>query len=321
MNSKSKKSTGKNNFYLAIINALQQSKKLTEIQKDLNLTKQNLRYYLRQLCKEGYLFQKGRGWYELTDKSKNLTKYDKLLNPDISRGHAFILTVKLPKEIKGWDNRAEILKQKGIHFNLVGALKTTPRIKVLGRKVWLCNDTLRIFEKKENSYYGENAVESRKLAFMELFHVIKAIESKLGVTLRPFEWEFRREHYALIKNGLAIEHNRKGEILRISDEEGEWLLVDDSLGEGGELETIGKRALQNNVHLQRWWNDQKNTKFEVTPSFILQTMNGIQKNQVVFDKNMASHLEVLKNIGESQRELAETIRTLREEIKNLKERQ
>ncbi len=300
-----------NNFYLAIINELKSTTNLNKIKKKLNLSKQNLGYYLRQLKEQGYIIKKGRGWYEPTDRSKNLTKYDSILSKDISRGHAYIWNVELPKEIKGWEKRIEILKQKDINFKLVGALRTTPRIKSLGRKVWLCNDHIRIFDTKKKSYYGETAIESRKQGFLELLDIIRVLENKLGFFFRPFKYSFQREHYALIKNDLAIEHNKKGIIIKIKDETGEWLLIDDSLGEGGELENIGKRAFQTNIPMQKWWNDNKKQNFQVTPTFILNTMDGIQQNQLVFDRNMKSHLEILGKLGNAIDKLTEEIERFR----------
>ena len=111
--------TKKNNFYLSILNALRISTNLTKIQKKLNISKQNLNYYLRELKKNGYIYTKDKGWYELTERSKNLTKYDKILSKDISRGHAYIWNIYFSKEIKDWNKRIQILQEKGIHFKLV----------------------------------------------------------------------------------------------------------------------------------------------------------------------------------------------------------
>lgn len=302
----------KENFYLSIIRHLNVSTNLSKIQKKLNISKQQLNYYLRELSKRGLVIKKGRGWYEPVKGSKNSTKYGNLLVKDSSRGHAYVWDVKLPKEIEKWNKRIKILEEKGIPFILVGALKTTPRIKALGRKVWLCNDHIRIFDKPKQSYYGKTAKESKSLAHMELLNIVRVLENKLGFLFKPLVYSVKKEHYALIRNDLAIDQNKKGIIMRIKDENGEeWLLIDDSLEQGGELETVGKKAYKTNIPLQKWWIDHKENNFKVTPSFILNTMNGIQQNQLVFDKNMSSHLEVLKKLGTAVDEL-------RKEIKNKK---
>jgi len=304
--------TRKNNFYLAIINELRHSTNLTKIGKKLNISKQKLNHYLRQLKKEGYIEHKGKGWYEVTKKSKNLTNHSSFLKKDISRGHANVWNVNFKRKPEDWENRIEILKKKKVNFKLVGALKTTPRIKVLGRKVWLCNNHIRVFDKPKESYYGETAKESKNLALQEIKLIVGVLNRKLGTFLSLKDISFRKEHYALIKNDLAIEENRRGNIIRIKDEDGEWLLIDDSLEKGGELENIGKKAYKTNIPMQKWWNNHKKNNFEVTPTFILNTMNGIQqavksnqemlvgvpKNMELLAKQIESHLALIKEYRE-----------------------
>jgi len=304
----SKNSTGKRNFYLPILNELKVSTNLSKIKKKLSISKQQLNYYLRQLKKRGLIIQKGKGWYEIVKGSKNSTVYGILLKPDNVRGHGYIWNIKLQQEIRGWNKRIEILKQKGVNFKLVGILKTTPRIKVLGRKIWLCNNHLRIFDKKDASYYGETAKESRYMALNEIKLIISALNSKLGVSLKPTDITFQKEHYALIKNDLAIEENRRGNIIRISDEYGEWLLIDDSLEQGGELENVGKSAYQTNIPMQKWWNDNKEYKFKVTPSFILKGIGGLLKTQQMNATNIIKHQKVLD-------EMSETLKQIRDNLK------
>ena len=319
----SKKMTYKNNFYFSILNELKTKTNLKNIQKKLNISKQSLNYYLRELKKNGFIKNKGYGWWELTNKSKNSIKYSIFLKKDTIRGHAYIWEVKLIKKPKDWDERLEIIKKKQINYKLIGAKRTTPRIKALGRKVWLCNDHLRIFDIEKSSYYGDNAIESRKNSFLQLLRIVQVLENKLGFNLKPFEWEFKKEHYALIKNDLAIDQNRKGIIMRISDEQGEWLLVDDSLGQGGELETIGKKAFNTNIPMQKWWNDHKKNKFKITPTFLMENINEVTQNQLMFNENFESHVKSIRQLGNSAEAntkstelLARTILEMKESFEN-----
>lgn len=293
-----KHSTWKQNLYLPIIESIKLSTNLTNLQKKLKISKQKLNYYLRELIKKGIIIKKSRGWYEVV---KDSTNYSNFLDKDFIRGHAYVWEIKLPKEIEGWKDRIEILTKKGVHFKLVGAKLDTPRIKVLERKVWLCKDHLRVFDKKESSYYGKDAKESRNISFQQIKLIVGVLEKKLGILIKPSDIFFRKEHYALIKNDLAIESNRKGEIIRISDEDGEWLLIDDSLEKGGELENVGKKAFQTNIPMQKWWNDNKRTNFQVTPSFLMEALNKIVSSQATneiqvqqFAKQIKSHLSLIK---------------------------
>lgn len=293
MEKESKNSTKENVFYFKVLNALKETTNLSKIQEDLNLSKQNLNYYLRQLKSKGMVINPRQGFWELTKESKNLTKYQHFLPKDFIRGHAYVIEIKLPKEIKEWDKRIEILKKNNIHFKLVGAKLDVPRIKVLGRKVWLCKDHLRIFDTKDASYYGINAIEGRKQAFWTFYKIVSIIENKFGIIIKPFDFEWKKEHYALIKNDLAIDQNRKGIIWRIADETGEWILIDDSLGEGGELENIGKQALTTNVKMSKWWNENKQTNFEVTPKFVLESLGKMIQVQNMNSQNIIKHQKVL----------------------------
>ncbi len=303
--------TRRKNFYLPVIGILKKTTNLSEICKELSISKQQLNFYLRELQKNGYIFKKGRGWYELTEKSKNMTNYDKILSKDIIRGHAFVWKILIPKKTKKWDKRIEILQKNRFKFKLIGAKENTPRIKVLGRKVWLCNDYIRIFDKPKSSYYGQNAIESRKSAFYEILLILGVLNKKLNIDLRPSDIYFKKEHYALIRNDLAIEHNKRREQVHVSDEFGEWLLIDDSLGEGGELENVGKKAFQTNIPMQKWWNDNKKHKFQVTPSFLMENINQVVENQKMFNTNFESHVEAIQILSKSVKELREEVKKLR----------
>lgn len=312
-----KEMTGKTSLYKPILKEFEITTNLSEISKKLKISRQVLNYYLRRLKQEQFLIQKGRGWYELNKNVKIATKHGFTTNKDFTRGHAYVWKLKLNKEIPNWNNRISILDSKNNHYILVGALKTTPRIKVLGRNVWLCNNHIRIYDKKNQAYYGSNAIESRKLAFQELLLIVGALERKLGVSLRPFEFEWKKEHYALIKNDLAIQENRQGNQWHITDEDGEWLIIDDSLGEGGELETIGKKAFQTNIPLQKWWNDQKKHKFEVGATFIVNSLKEtndaigvLVQDRRYWAENQRTHVEAIKTLSEAVKQLQEEVKKL-----------
>lgn len=309
----------KQNLYLSIIDKLKISTNLNKIQKELNISKQKLNYYLRQLKDSGLVINKSRGLWELTNASKNPTKYGKNLTKDTIRGHAYIINIIPEKLPENWNKRLELIKKKGINYKLVGAKETTPRIKVLGRKVWLCNKHIRVFNKPGESFYGLNAIESRKQAFWTFYKVLNALEGKLGVSLRPYNFRWQKEHYAFIKNDLAIDQNHKGIIWRIVDEnEDEWLLIDDSLEMGGELENVGKKALLTNLDMQKWWNKKKENKFKVDDDYI---QKGFSKTNDMIMKN-AGHLnfyaENMRSHVEAIRILSQTIKELKGEVRKLK---
>jgi hypothetical protein len=274
-----KKRLKKKDFYLEVLSEFKLDTNLGRIKNKLLISKQNLQYYITKLTRLGYLENKDLGWYEVTEKGKNPTKYGKPDEEDFVRGHAYVWNVSLEKIPGTWDERISILKKLGIPCKLVGALKSTPRIKVLGRKVWLCNTHIRIFDKEKASYYGEDAKESQMNGKVQAFRILRTLERKLGIKLCCERLKFQKEHYAIIKNDLAKHHNEQGIICRISDEGGEWLLIDDSLEGGGELETVGKKAFQTNPRVQDWWNDHKKNNFEVTSSYVQNNFNNLISSQ------------------------------------------
>jgi len=197
----------------------------------------------------------------------------------------------------------------------------------LGRKVWLCNDHLRIFDKPKQSYYGETARESKKLSHMALLDIIRVLENKLGFLFKPLRYEIQKEHYALIKNDLAIDQNKKEIIMRISDKEGEWLLIDDSLEQGRELETVGKAAFKTNIPLQSWWNEHKETNFKVTPSFLMEKLNETNKNFNEIgetlkesSKNQLDVSMIIKQLESNIRGITELVYLQQQEISSLKKK-
>jgi len=323
-NSESKNSTKSKNLYFPILDELEKTTDLTKIQNKLSISKQKLNYHLREMKKKGIVIHKGRGWYEVAKGSKNSTNHHPYLTKDSIRNHANVWTVKLPKEIEGWKNRLKKLKEKKIHFVLVGAKENTPRIKLLGRKIWLCNDSIRIYDKKGMSYYGKNAIESRKLAFREFSLIVGALENKLGLNLKKYQFEWNKEHYALIKNDLAKQENREGNLWHIRDEKGEWLVIDDSLGRGGELENNGKNSFETNIPMAKWWNENKKDNFKTTtPKNINLKFNEINSNlneltdlTLKGSKKQIDTAMMLRQMDSNLRGLTETVYQLIEVIKN-----
>lgn len=304
----SKNSTRKKDFYQSLISQLKISTNLQIIQEKFKISKQQLNYYLRKLLKKGIIEKKGVGWYEVVKTSKNSTVYGNDLVEDLTRGHAFIWKAKISKKPENWDNRIKILEKSNINFKLVGAMNNIPRIKVYGRKVWLCNDHIKIWETKSKSYYSENAKDSKKQAYDEILIVFKALENKLGINLRPYLINLSRSHYALIKNQLAKHHNKNGEILRVNDKDGEWLLIDDSLEQGGELEVIGKNSTSNHDKMKGWWNDHKQNNFDVTPTFLLESLGKIIKVQQMHSDNIVKHHQVLDEMSQTLKEIRDSLK-------------
>jgi len=118
----------------------------------------------------------------------------------------------------------------------------------------------------------------------------------------------------MIKNELAKQYNDKGEKLYVVDDKGIWMWIDfsHSINELETNEPIISRKVQN------WYNDMKKTNFEVTPSFLLESINQVTQNQTMFAENMASHINAIKILGKEVKGLSKEIRGLRKKNQDLK---
>jgi len=279
-------------FYLSVISMLNQGKNPSSISKQLNIKKQNLNYYISVLKKKGIIKKIGYGTWEVKEFNSNtLKKVDRKI-----RGHAFIWTIKLNKQFD-WINLLKVT-----NYKLVRGL--TPRIFIDKKKVWFGKKTLTIYE--TNSFYGKNAIESRKFSVISLVETLEKIEKLLNINLKPYIFNPTREHYALIKNDLAKQCNRRGEKLIVSDLNGKWLWIDDSEGLS-ELEVGNTNALVNSLGTQKWWNDMKRTKFEVTPTFLMESLSGLIQTQQMNADNIIKHQKVLD-------EMLKTLKLIREDL-------
>jgi len=284
--SKEVKKSAKNEKFL--LHQLKLGLNPSRISKKYNIKKQNLNYYLRKLKEKGMIKKVGYGVWEVKEVKIFKQGHPKKQVKKQVRGHAFIWKIKVPKEAKGY-NYLDRLTQKKIKFKIVGTLKF-PRIVLNNRKIWLGNKNIVIFE--PFSFFSIDSINARKLAIYKLLETLKKLENKLAINLEPYKFTPRREHYSLVKNQLAIQCNKTGEKIYISDKDGLWLCVDNSYNLN-ELETLGKKSLVTNKQLQDWWNSHKKTKFEVTPEFTLKMLNGLAATQVMNAENIIKHQKVL----------------------------
>lgn len=306
MDNKSKKITSKVNFYFTLLDLIKNPKiSSSKICKKLKISKQNLYYHRRKLQELGFLKKEKSIWIVLKSKKKDLEHTLNWREKKI-RGHAFIWKVKTNR-LYDWKM---LLERNKIPYKLVRGY--IPRIFINNKKIWLGKESITIYETK--SFYGKNALESRKYAVHELQKVIESLKNTLKIDFKYF-FSPVREHFGMIKNVLAQQLNKKGEKLIIRDTlDGEWFWIDDSNGMMGEMETGGKGFTKDraklNMEVQRWWNDMKKTDFKVTPSFLMESLNKVTQNQMVFDANMMSHLEVLENIGKAITELKDEVKKI-----------
>lgn len=313
------------NFYFIVLNLIRQHYYPAQIANKLGISKQRINYYIATLKRAGCIKKLSQGaWIYIKDyepkrvKKINMGSYaqptakkDLLISEDNIRGHAFMFHLKL-RAIRNWHKRIDYMIKKDIPYK---PLKNKgQRLIVKGRKVHLFDHSIIIYDKE--SYVAVKAKESKSLAIYEFLSIIRKIETMFNVSFmykKTYQFKVSREHYALIKNCLARQYDRENKKLEVYNHKGLWMLIDNSFNLH-ETEVIRNRepdpnqATDNIEGVKEYFNSHKRTDFKVTPEYVLDTLNGIQQNQLIFDKNMASHLKVLDKIGTAIDELRKEIK-------------
>jgi hypothetical protein len=290
----------KKEFLLNLVNLLKQGKNPSTISNGLNISKQKLNYYISSLKNQGIIRKVAYGTWEVKEVKRSSKDTKEI------RGHAFIWKIKVPRTLIGY-NSINRLISKGVDYDLIG-IKKIPRLKVLNKKVWLGNSNIIIYD--SNSYLGNNAIESRKHAVYRLITIIEEIENILSISLKTNEgYQFKptREHYSIIKSDLAIQCNKEDVKLNIKYKGETWFIVDNSYNLN-ESETIHKEsALTDNLGMQKFLNELKEMNYKFSPILNTQAINQVTQNQLMFAQNIETHMQVLKDINTSIKELKEEI--------------
>ena len=306
---------------LDIINSIKQGKRPSQISKEFNVSLQRINYHLAILKSKGIVKKIGYGVWEV-DTIGELKNFSQATNPSSNiRGHAFIWKVRFNKFNKF--NWKQLLINKQIEFKEKGITKT-PSILIDNKIVWLGQKNIIIYE--PNSYFGANAIESRKFAVIELINTLNILIKTLGLNISSKDITFtpRREHYSLIKNLLAIQCNKNNEKINVYNEKGLWLSIDNSfnLGELETLGTINNQPLETNLKVQKWWNENKDTNFEVSAKYVLHGLNTLTQNQLnqtqqleAFAIALNRHIPAYEGMANQVEELNKTIAELKEQIK------
>lgn len=97
-----------------------------------------------------------------------------------------------------------------------------------------------------------------------------------------------------------------------------WFVIDNSYNLD-EAETVGAdgEALIDNIGVQKYFNEHKETKFSVTPKFILssfakqsQIINGMLQNANLYNENITSHIKAIQDLGEAAKKNNEILQKL-----------
>lgn len=298
-----KKTPRKVFFYLSIISLISKGLNATQICDELNVTKQTLNYYMSSLKQKKYIEKVGYGvWRVLKEyNGEEVKKTPQVTETSLKgrevkkngeiRSHAFMFTLQIPK-IENWLKRYVYLNKKGIKYKTLNNLGKGQKIELDGTNIHLKNKSIIFYESK--SYLGKLASESKSDAIMDFFKRINKLENLLDTSFKinkSYKFKVCREHHAIMQNALAKVCNEKKVGIRVKNEYGQWFFIDNSFNLD-EAETMKNRdpddnqAVIDNEGIQNYFNEHKETNFEVTPKFILNGFN--QLNQAVL--SLTNHI-------------------------------
>jgi len=311
------------NFYLTVYNQIKDGLRPSGIYKNFNISKQNLNYYLATLKRSGCIKKVGYGVWEIADEfdekevkeTIRLTKYKpSKIKPDFVRGHAFQFKLKIPK-LRNWNKRQEIMQKKNINFKELNHLfGNAQEIVIKGRKIWLTDKSIIIFEK--SNYITKTAKDARKYAIYDLFELVRSLESVLGANFKinkQYKFKVSRQHYSLVKNALAEQYQRDGKKLQIYSEDGLWFVIDNSYNLH-EAETVHpETAVDDNTKVQNFFNGLKATE-NYTPQIMMKAVTLNAENLNNYSVHLKSHVKSIKQLGKGVKRLTKSIKKLDEKL-------
>lgn len=230
--------------------------------------------------------------------------------PDSVRMHAAIVRLQIP-DIKNWGRRREIMQKLGLGYKIISQGET---IRFEGQKVWLCPKSIVFY--LNGSWFADTAPDALRRATLDLCAMIARLEKRLkAASFRGpggYKLRFARQHHSLIKNALARDYRKKGQKLKVFDENGLWLIIDNSFNLD-ELETIGKGAVPDNVKVQDFFNSLKRnpvttdqiTRLEGAVTEFKSMLAGSIRDQLTTNNaflSVAVTLKAIKDVLEKQNE-------------------
>lgn len=231
----------------------------------------------------------------------------KYLPPDFNRGHALQFKLKLPKGIRNWTSkeRKELLESIGIPYKNLNLFGGGQGIEFRDKKIHLTNSSIIIYDSE--SHFAITAEKSEDNASIKTLYLIRALERELRNNFSingKYAIRITKRHHALIKNAMAEIYNKPKRVkLEVYDENGLWLLVDNSWNLG-ELECVHSRTgVPDADGMREVMNSFKRTGFKVTSEFVIEHLDEIG--------------EMMKKSSETQMALSQVIKQMESNVIHL----
>lgn len=352
------KNKSRKNGTLSIINSIRLYSKLPEL-STLNISRRTLNRTLKKLMLDDIISKIGYGTYNLNKSdieiknyifqvkecAKNNIGHPKTFirdaypkmahsynsNIDIKkdrlkvgsvRGHGFMFRLRLPRKLRNWGRRAEILRRKGIKVDPLRFCGVALTFR--GRRVHLWDKSIVVYEK--SSYFQDNARDGYNFALYEIRKLFRGLERLLGASFSVkggFFVRVRKQHYGQVRNSLAVQYTRKGKFLDVADENGFWLKIDNSKSKDGafglqELETVHPVTAVEDMDevIIPFFNDLKKHK-DFSPSWVINCFGMLLEDRRFHAENMNSHIRAVQKLEVNVDMLGVAVRKLTEKVMEL----
>ena len=268
-----------------------------EIAKYRKVSKTAIYRRIYKLLEKGLIRKIGRT-YELTDLGIN--RLNSLIGlPQRLRLHNLAFKITIFNKPKGWDIKRNKIVQCRAYSKATELNNNQYEIHCFSNiKVKTTSNSIIFYMP---SYYGRNTDECFKEALDNLWQVVPKIENLFKIILikdRKCNIEIISQHYARLQDSLAKIYKEEDNKLYVKDEEGNiWLIADFSF-KVSELETIyNKTAKEDMDTMQNFLNDLRKNPATITQ--VTEMIRSVTTNQMIFDKNMKSHLKILNRLGKA----------------------
>lgn len=289
---------------------------IKEIAKYRKCSKQAIYKAVYLLCEKG-LIRKIGNIYELTERGiewlNSLTKLSSRL-----RLHNLKFKILILSSQKNWDlkrSKIALIRNLSKEINLNNnnyQIHTFRNIKV--------QTTTKSVIFNMPSFYGLNTEDCLSQALEMLFNSIPKVETLFKIGLikdKKANIEIISHHYAKLQDSLAKIYKTENNKLYVKDENGEiWLIADFSF-KTSELETISTiNAKEDMDTVSGFLNDLR--KNPATFTQVLELIKQVTANQVIFDKNMKSHIDAIQNLSKGVKKLTKVMGGILRENRDLK---
>lgn len=288
-----------------VLKKIQEGLTISEIAKYRKTSRVSVYKIIKTLINKGHVNKISNGVYGLTDLgTEGLHSFVQLRYA--LRQHNLNFKIKILNSPKNWDKKRHSLTQLP-YFNKSIKLKNNEQELFNFGKVNIRTTTKSVIVKIP-TIYSKTTEEAVIQSFNCLYEIIPKIEKLFSISLiKDYKANITiiSNEYASLNDTLAKIYQMEGNNLLVTDELGKvWMITDLSFS-NSETEFIDSTKSIDDVDaVMPMLNDlRKNpTTFKEVLELAKEQqkqLNQITENQLIFDKNMSSHLKVLKDINEA----------------------